>query len=259
MKKQVPASETQPHPLLQRYYSALEHRAPFVRDLFNKTAPHYDRINTLFSLGSGRWYRREALKHAGLRKGMRQLDVAIGTGLVAREGVILAGDRASVVGLDVSENMLAEARRSLGIGLIQGRAEALPVADQSVDLVSMGYALRHVSDISLAFSEFHRVLKPGGIALILEISQSTGRVGKALTKVYLGWIVPFFARWTTSAAETQTLMQYYWDTIENCVEPAVIMDRLRASGFVDVRCDVSLGVFRAYRARRTIEPQGDAE
>ena len=81
----------------------------------------------------------------------------------------------------------------------------------------MGYALRHVSDISLAFSEFHRVLKPGGIALILEISQSTGRVGKALTKVYLGWIVPFFARWTTSAAETQTLMQYYWDTIENCV------------------------------------------
>ncbi len=61
-----------------------------------------------------------------------------------------------------------------GVELVAGRAEALPRADASCDFVSMGYALRHISDVRAAFAEFHRVLRPGGRLLILEISKPDG-------------------------------------------------------------------------------------
>ena len=73
-----------PHPVLPAYYQEAEQRPAFVRDLFNRTAPEYDRINRLFSFNSGAWYRGRVLRKAGMRVGMRVLDVAISTGLVAR-------------------------------------------------------------------------------------------------------------------------------------------------------------------------------
>ncbi len=76
--------DLRPHPVLPAYYGRLEERGAFVRALFNGNAGEYDRINRIFSLGSGGRYRRQALLAAGLRPGMRVLDVAVGTGLVAR-------------------------------------------------------------------------------------------------------------------------------------------------------------------------------
>ncbi len=105
----------EPHPVLPAYYQKTEQRPAFVRDLFNKTAPQYDRINKLFLFNSGAWYRGKALRRAGLRPGMRVLDLATGTGLVAREAVAITGSKADVIGLDMSEGMLAEAQRSLDI------------------------------------------------------------------------------------------------------------------------------------------------
>ena len=96
--------------------------------------------------------------------------MAIGTGLVAREAAAILGGTGGVVGLDLSEGMLAEARRSLGVTLVQARAEALPFADASFDFVSMGYALRHVADLARLFAEYRRVLRPGGRLLVLEIA-----------------------------------------------------------------------------------------
>ena len=101
----------EPHRPLFQHYAAPAERSGFVRDLFNGTAAHYDRINAVFSLGTGGWYRREALRRAGLRPGQTLLDVAVGTGLVAAEAARVLGDPAAVTGLDLSEGMLAEARR----------------------------------------------------------------------------------------------------------------------------------------------------
>ena len=97
-----------PHPMLPAYYASREERSAFVRLLFNRVAGEYDEVNAIFSLGSGRWYRRQTLRRAGLRTGMRVLDVATGTGLVAREARSLAGATGGVVGLDLSESMLAD-------------------------------------------------------------------------------------------------------------------------------------------------------
>lgn len=236
-----------PHPVLPAYYTSLEGRSAYVRGIFNRAAADYDGANAVFSLGSGRFYRRDALRRAGLRAGMSVLDVAVGTGLVAREAMHLAGG--AVVGLDLSENMLAQARRALGIPCIQGRAEALPVGDARVDFVSMGYALRHVPDLAVAFAEFRRVLKPGGTVLLLEISRPASRNAAALASVYLRRVVPMLYR-LRGRASVREMMTYYWDTIEACVPPEVILDALRAAGFNEVACHVSLGVFRAYTGRK---------
>ena len=239
-----------PHPEFAEYYASLDERPHFTRSLFDATAGHYERIDRIFSLGSGGWYRRRALRRSGLRPGMRVLDVAVGTGLVARAALQVTADRAEVVGLDVSQNMLAETRRALRIPLIQANAENLPVADASVDFVSMGYALRHVSDLAATFREFLRVLHPGGIVLLLEIGRPDSRTMHQLSGWYLGRYVPFACRWLMPHTSSAALMRYFWRTIEHCVPTGIILDELAASGFVDVGCDTDLDVFRAYRAHK---------
>lgn len=237
-----------PHPPLLGYYLERDARAGFVRSLFDRTAPSYDRINAVLSFGSGGWYRRRALQRAGLKPGDRMLDVAVGTGLVAREGLAILGRPEDILGLDLSLGMLREARRALPVPLIQSRAEELPIADASVDFVSMGYALRHVADLGLLFAEFRRVLRPGGRVLVMEIARPEGRFAHALVKAYVGRIVPAVSR--LLGQDSRTLMRYYWDTIEACVPPAEILRQLGAAGLRDVACDTQLGAFRAYTARR---------
>jgi len=237
-----------PHQPLLSYYDAQHDRFDFVRNLFNRTAGSYDGINRFMSFGCGAWYRRRTLVQAGLKPGARMLDVAVGTGIVAREAVRILGRAEDVIGLDVSEGMLGVAKASLPIPLLQARAEALPLGDATLDFVSMGYALRHVSDLLLVFEEFRRVLRPGGRLLILEMGRPEGPVGYAVAKTYLGRIVPAFSR--LASAESRTLMRYYWDTIDACVPAADIMGRLREAGFADVACHTELGIFRAYSARR---------
>jgi demethylmenaquinone methyltransferase/2-methoxy-6-polyprenyl-1,4-benzoquinol methylase len=119
-----------------------------------------------------------------------------------------------------------------------------------VDFLSMGYALRHVPDLSAAFAEYRRVLRPGGRLLLLEIGRPRGGIAYAAVRFYLGTAVPALSRWLGGGPRAATLMRYYWDTIDACVPPAAIQEALEAAGFAEVACDVQLGIFRAYTARR---------
>ena len=93
-----PSPELAPHPVLADYYGDAPERPHFVQRLFDATAPSYDRIERLIGFGSGPWYRHDALTRAGLQAGMRVLDVAVGTGLVAREAITVAGESGRVWG-----------------------------------------------------------------------------------------------------------------------------------------------------------------
>lgn len=223
-----------PHPTIEGHYREATQRQEYVDSLFDNAAPHYDWICRVMSFGSGALYRKQALQRLGVRPGMSVLDVATGTGLVAREAVLLAGG-SGVVGLDPSRGMLDEARRTVAAPLVQARGEALPFADACFDALSMGYALRHVSDLFAAFREYHRVLRPGGRVLILEISRPASRLGLGLARLYLKRLVPLVTRVGTGSADAQRLMDYYWDTIEHCVPPAAILDAMRGSGFEATR------------------------
>ncbi len=241
-----------PHAPLTRYYrddaQHADQRA-FLRRMFDRTAPDYDRIERILALGSGRWYRRSALRRAGLGPGMRVLDVGIGTGLVAREALSLMGPGGRLVGVDPSPGMMACVQFP-GVELRQGRAEALPCEDACFDFVSMGYALRHVADVGAAFAEFHRVLRPGGKLLVLEITRPESRLGLALLKAYMRAFVPLVAWLVTRRGDTAGLWRYYWDTIEACIAPREVQQALAAAGFAAVRRETSLGVFTEYLATK---------
>jgi demethylmenaquinone methyltransferase/2-methoxy-6-polyprenyl-1,4-benzoquinol methylase len=236
----------EPHPVLPKYYESDAERQPFVTALFDGAARHYDRVCALMSLGSGQWYRRQALERAGLRHGMTLLDVATGTGLVARSAVPIVGDAQRIVGLDPSRGMLEQARKALGIALVQGRADELPFPGNHFDFLSIGYALRHVGDLDVAFGECRRVLKPGGRLLVLEITRSPSAVTRAVTRFYFQQVLPRIMWATTRSEPARMLTRYYWDTIAACVPPPVILDYLTRSGFVDVRRVVFGGCLSEY-------------
>jgi len=248
---QIPAAPAHvPHAPLRSYYGQDQQRCAWVVDLFNRTALDYERIEGLMAMGSGSWYRRRALSAAGLESGMQVIDVGTGTGLVAREAARLVGPRGCVLGVDPSAAMLANARIMAGVRLVAGRAESIPAPDASADFLCLGYALRHISDLALAFREFKRVLRPGGRLCLLEITSPEGRWRRALLKTYMRTLVPLAARVLARERDTPLLMRYYWDTIEACIAPPLILAALEAAGFVAAARRVELGIFSQYCARR---------
>src|SRR5207248_1357526 len=96
-----------PHRPLTDYYRTEADRQAYLRKIFDDTAPDYDRIESMLAWGSGSRYRRDALVRAGLKPGMKVLDVGVGTGLVAAQACVLTGDPALVTGVDPSPGMMA--------------------------------------------------------------------------------------------------------------------------------------------------------
>lgn len=235
-----------PHPVLTEYYEKPEDRRSRIDAMFDSSAQHYDWINDVMSFGSGTRYRRQALERAGVRAGDSVLDVGAGTGVVSWLAQQIVGEEGLVVALDPSRGMLTEAVK-LGVeNVSMGLGEALPFPDNTFDFVTMGFALRHVADLGAAFAEYQRVLKPGGKILLLEITRPEGKLSTAFLKVYLKGIVPNLAKIFRRSADSKLLMRYYWDTIEQCVPPATIIDALKKTGLEDAHRHVVFGIFSEY-------------
>ncbi len=249
-RTEKPAAPLPPHRLLTEFHPASVARQDFVNELFDEAAPDYDWVSGMMSLWSDRFYRRDALRKAGLRSGMTLLDVASGTGLMIKAALELGIDPALVTGVDPSQGMLAKNRERNAVTLLEGRGEALPCADSMFDFVCMGYALRHVEDLRKLFGEFHRVLRPGGRVLILEVTRPASPVALSLMRLYMQKVLPFVGWLRRRNRSTVKLMQYYWATIAECVPPPVIISALEASGFRNVKRTTTGTVLSEYVAQR---------
>jgi demethylmenaquinone methyltransferase/2-methoxy-6-polyprenyl-1,4-benzoquinol methylase len=225
------ASSLAPHPPLRDYYHTEEQREQLLAAQFDRVAPDYNWITQVSSFGTGKWYRQLALKRAGLTKGKTVLDVACGPGTVAVCAQQIVGESGRVVGLDPSHGMVTQAHQQGVSTVLQGKAEHLPFPDSKFDFISMGYALRHVSDLTLTFKEYLRVLKPGGQLLILEISRPDSFLPYQMSRFFLKRVIPWVAYLGTKNPHAHKLMKYYWDTIESCVPPETILQALKNSGF----------------------------
>ena len=225
-------------------------REQWTRDLFDATSAGYDRSSGAAFLGVGRWYRRRMLRRAGLADGMAMLDVGSGTGLCAWLGQEMVGPRGRVVALDPSPGMLEQARRRGVRERVVGFAESLPFDAGTFDLVTMSYMLRHVQDLSTAFAEIHRVLRPGGRLLIFEVTSPAGRGSRAIFRHVMRTIVPAIGVAASLRPSTFPMMRYWGDTIDAAVRPERIEAAMDRSGFRGVRHSRELAVFSCYRGVR---------
>lgn len=158
--------------------------AASARTLFAPLGPTYDRYAALLSFGQDPRWRRFLVSRIDAGPRDTVLDVATGTGAVARE--LLAEKGCTVVGLDQSPEMLAEARRRLpsSVTLMQGRAEQLPFPDGAFDALTFTYLLRYVEDPAAVLAELARVVRPGGTIAGLEFAVPRG-VWRPLWELYV--------------------------------------------------------------------------
>jgi demethylmenaquinone methyltransferase/2-methoxy-6-polyprenyl-1,4-benzoquinol methylase len=253
-----PDEPVPPHAPLNRYYDADAKRHRYVIDLFNQTAQHYNTVEALF-LNGGLLYRRVSLRFAGLRRGMHVLDVAIGTAAVARGAARIVGSEGRVFGVDPSHGMLGQARRNFHGPLTRGVAEALPFASDRFDFVTMGIALRHVSDLVATFREYLRVLRPGGRLWILEGHVPRSALGHKLTRFVWARVIPGMTLLSTRSREAKELMDYYWDTVEQCVPPETILRAMQEAGFDAPRFRVVVpGAFCEYTGKKRLGVGSDS-
>jgi len=156
-----------------------------VRQMFDRIARRYDRVNSLLTFGMDRGWRRRAAASLGLAPGSLVLDVGCGTGGFLRE-LEAAGYRC--VGFDISEGMLRAGGPGPRVALADGLR--LPVPDAAADGATCGFALRNVIDPAALFIELARVLRPGGRFALLEVAEPSWQPARLIHHVYFHRVVP---------------------------------------------------------------------
>ena len=221
--------------------------------MFDAIAPRYDLLNHLLSAGiDGRW-RAAAIRSLQLTGKETLLDVCTGTADVALQAFHDRG-AARVVGVDFSAAMLAlglrkvraagEARR---VSLVRGDAMRLPVADRSVDRVTIAFGIRNVQRTNVACAEMARVLRPGGRLAILEFGVPLIPGIRPLYLWYFSHVLPLVGR---AISGHNAAYSYLPASVGTFAPPAEFVETLRHAGFTDIRADpLTFGIVYLYTAR----------
>ena len=210
-------------------------KAERVRGVFDSVAARYDLMNDLMSVGMHRAWKAYTVTVANVREGDRVLDIAGGTGDLARAFARKAGERGRVVLTDINESMLRVGRdRLIDEGLVIPSvlcdAEQLPFADASFDIVSVAFGLRNMTHKDLALSEMQRVLKPGGRLLVLEFSH----VAKPLARIYDWYSFNILPRLGKVLAGDSESYRYLAESIRMHPTQAELKALMKSSGFAHV-------------------------
>ena len=206
-----------------------------VRGVFDSVAPKYDLMNDLMSLGLHRAWKAYAAAVANVRPGDKVLDLAGGTGDMARAFAGPAGETGVVVHTDINEAMLRQGRdRLLDDGIVLPTAlcdaESLPFATGTFDLVSVAFGLRNMTHKEKALAEMARVLRDGGRLLVLEFS----RVAAPLEKLYDFYsfhVLPRLGQWIAGDSESY---RYLAESIRVHPGQAELKAMMKTAGFAHV-------------------------
>jgi demethylmenaquinone methyltransferase/2-methoxy-6-polyprenyl-1,4-benzoquinol methylase len=218
--------------------------------MFDDIAPTYDLANRVLSFGIDREWRKKGCDKAfeilGRNKISQIADVACGTG----DLLLYWKDRAekknitvdSYVGIDPSRGMLEVAKEKVKFAkFIEGQAQAMPLSDDSCDIVSISYGIRNVMDRKSAFSEFNRVLKDDGMVVILEFTkqEKSGLISK-IVDFYMKKILPAIGG---LVSKNYAAYKYLPDSIEGFLTTEMLQSELKESGFeIKYTRSFSLGI-----------------
>ena len=213
-------------------------KAKLVGEVFSSVASKYDVMNDVMSAGMHRLWKRHFVAIANIHAGDKILDLAGGTGDIAKLMAERAGDTGHVVLSDINQAMLSVGRdRMLNeaafgrISCAQINAEALPFAARQFDLVTIAFGLRNVTDKAKALGEMHRVLKIGGKLMVLEFSELRINALKPLYDAYSFKILP---RMGKLIANDSASYQYLAESIRKHPNQEALAEMMRSVGFARV-------------------------
>ena len=219
-------------------------KARHVRGVFDSVAARYDVMNDLMSMGLHRAWKAYTVAVANLRDGQSVLDIAGGTGDLARAFACKVGPKGTVVHTDINEAMLRQGRdrlidEGLALPTLLCDGEKLPFASGSFDLVSVAFGLRNMTHKDVALAEMNRVLMPGGRLLVLEFS----KVAEPLSKAYDWYSFKVLPRIGQLVANDGDSYRYLAESIRMHPGQAQLKAMMRDAGFghVDVH-NLSAGV-----------------
>ena len=218
--------------------------AAWVRGMFGRVAPRYDLANHLLSLNIDRWWRARTVRRVAPvlgRPGARVLDICCGTG-----DLMLALQRASrgpVLGSDFCHPMLLAARqeaarRSAATALFESDALQLPVRDGSLDLLTVAFGFRNLANYAAGLAEMRRVLRPGGMAAILEFTEPPNAAFAAVYHLYSRRILPWIGGVLSGSRDAYT---YLPESVRKFPRAVELAEDMRRAGFSDVEFEYFTG------------------
>jgi demethylmenaquinone methyltransferase / 2-methoxy-6-polyprenyl-1,4-benzoquinol methylase len=227
-------------------------KAERVRSVFASVAGKYDIMNDLMSLGAHRVWKQFTLSLTGLRPGQRALDVAGGTGDLAKGMLKQVGKSGQVVLSDINPAMLEIGRDRLldagfagNVECLLADAEKLPFEDNSFDCVTIGFGLRNVTDKAAALKSMHRVLKVGGQLLVLEFSTAVAPGLKPIYDAYSFKVLPWLGSLVAKDADSY---RYLAESIRMHPDQETLLGMLNAAGFAQTRYhNLSGGIVAVHR------------
>lgn len=215
-----------------------QEKAERVAGVFHSVAGKYDLMNDIMSLGLHRLWKRFTLAESGVREGQTVLDVAGGTGDLARAFSKKLGGTGMVVLADINEKMLRHGRDRLldqgifhNIAYVQADAEHLPFVDNYFDCITIAFGLRNVTHQSAALCSMYRVLKPGGKLLVLEFSKPILPLLNRLYDTYSFKVIPKLGAFISKDEKSY---QYLVESIRMHPDQVTLQRTMQTCGFEDV-------------------------
>lgn len=233
----------------------IDKKADKVAEVFHSVASKYDIMNDLMSLGMHRAWKRFAIKQLNLRPGLQVLDLASGTGDLAALISPKIGEKGHIIMSDINASMLSLGRdRMLDKGLQHNisfalaNAEDLPFSNNRFDRITIGFGLRNVTDKDKALQSMFRVLRPGGICLVLEFSKPTNDLLNRIYDQYSFKLLPKIGKLVANDADSY---QYLAESIRMHPNQNTLSTMMKNAGFEDVEyhnlCGGIVACHRGYK------------